>query len=575
MKNLFLLLLFPAFFAGAQHYAWQTEFNAQVTALVPLPNGHWFLGGSENDAAWFFSNGYVAETATDGAFFSAQETKVLDRTLISSVIPLPDGRWVQAGFSHVCDFDVGGFVQLLDVPGTVLWTMGGLQQWPNEFIPEISDVLLTPNQEILAVGGDIIWRIDLETGQVLEKKKLPGSDISDLSHTSDGKGYLLAAGNAIIAMDSALNTAVLHTIPEAGKSYTRVIAAPNSGFLALRNDNKIQYRRWIGVGFNWMILEPGFNVTDIEPAGHGAVLCGVKDGKGWFGSIIDTSAQVETAIFTLSQPDLRPHQIGFDPVGGGFVLAGVELHGPSPRTYLSQYSGNQHFWIQSFAPDGTTQNAACDAALVELVVHQLPKASPHNGPPWSPLKWQIYLNGEFSVRLKNTGVDTLHSVHVLAARFSLSDPGYCPLKQYINKRFEQLDLAPGADTLLYLGFFGWGYAETVMPWDICIWTTAPNDQIDINHDNDYVCGEFNLVSATHEQKTAAVELFPNPAQDALFLQTNGETPGLCRIFNAAGRLVAEQTPVSGPEAWRLDVSRLPAGFYWLQTEHGQGRFVKM
>ena len=573
MKNLFLLLLFPAFFAGAQSHAWQTEFNAQITALVPLHNGHWFLGGSENDASWFFSNGYVAETTTDGAFFSAYETKVLDRTLISSVIPLPDGRWVQAGFSDVCDVMVGGFVQLVDISDTIVWTMG-LTQWPNDIVPEISDVLLTPDQEILAAGGDVIWRIDLETGQVLEKKKLAGPGISDLSHTSDGKGYLLAAGNAILEMDSALNTAVLHTIPEAGKSYTRVTAAPNGGFFALRNDSKIQYRRWIGVGFNWMIIEPGFNVADMEPAGYGAVLCGMKDGKGCFGNITDTAAQVETAVFTFSQPDVRPHQIGLDPVSGGFVLAGVELHGPSPRVYLSQYSGNQHFWIQSFAPDGTTQNAAGDAALMELVVHKLPKAQPHNGPPWFPLKWLIYNGGEFSVRLKNMGADTLQSVHVLAARYSLSDPGYCPLKQYINRRFEQLDLAPGADTLLYLGFVGWGYAETVMPWEICFWITAPNDQIDLNHDNDYVCGEFNLVSDSHEQETTSIALFPNPTQDALYLQMSGAQPGLCRIFNAAGQLAAEQTPVSGPTGYTLDVSRLPAGFYWLQTEQGQGRFVK-
>lgn len=576
MKNLFLLLLFPAFFAGAQHYAWQTEFNAQVNDMHLLPNGHWLIGGTVTDAGGIFDWAYLVEATPDGAYFSSDLTTTSDRTIITAMVPLPDKRLLLGGRSGICDAFFGGFIQLRDSSMGVVWT----RKWdnnplPSSFVPEVSAMLLTPETEILVVGNDKIWRLELETGQLLEEKKIIGARIYDLAYTYDGKGYLLASKNAILGMDSALNTEVLHTIPEAGKSYIRVIAARNGGFFALRDDGKIQYRRWIDVGYAWMLIDPGFQVTDMTAHPSGLAFCGMKGGKGHAGTITDTLDQVETSGFALEYPEIVPQKIGVDPPNGALVLAGVELHGPPPRT-INNETGSHHLWIQSFAPDGTTQNAACDAALVELVVHGLPQVYPYNGgPPWSPFKWKMSKSGEFSVRLKNNGADTLQSVHILAGRYSFSDPGYCPWADYINKRFEQLDLAPGADTLLYLGFLGWGYAKTVMPWDICIWTTAPNDQIDINHDNDYVCGEFNLVSATYEQKTAAVELFPNPAYDALYLQTNGEAPGLCRIFNAAGRLVAEQMPVSGPEACRLDVSRLPAGFYWLQTERGQGRFVKM
>lgn len=579
MKNLFLLLLFPAFIATAQNQTWQPDFNAQVTVLSPLPNGHWLLGGAVSGTGWLFSRGYMAEMTPGGAYFSSNEANLIDRTVIRTVIPLAGGRRALGGLSNGCDVTLGGFIQMQDSDGAAVWTrVTDITQSPGFIVPAISAMLITSAQEILVAGEDKIWRLELETGALLEEKQIAGAEITDLVYAPDGKNYLLAAGKSIYGMDTELNNTLLHTIPEAGKYYKRVVAAPNGGFFALRDDDKILYRRWIGVGFNWETIDPAFQVYDIEATGHGAALCGMKSGKGYVSNIIDTLAQLKTTAFALTQPDLIPQQIGIDSLTGAYILAGLELHGPSPRTWDKVWavsSGSQNFWIQSFQPDGATQNAGEDAALVELVVHRLPKAQPYEGEPWSPLKWLIYSDGEFSVRLKNTGADTLQSVHILAGRYSVDDPGFCPSQQYINKRFELLDLAPGADTLLYLGFVGYGYTEQVIPWEICFWAAVPNDQIDIDHDNDYVCGEFNLVSATHEQKSAAVELFPNPAQDALFLQTNGETPGQCRIFNAAGRLVAEQTPVSGPEVWRLDVSRLPAGFYWLQTERGQGRFVKM
>lgn len=579
MKNLFLLLLFPAFFAGAQHYAWQPDFNAQVTVLTPLPNGRWLLGGAVSGTGWLFSRGYMAETTPDGDYLSSNEANLIDRTVIRAIIPLPDGRRVSGGISHGCDVTLGGFIQLQDSAGEAIWTKKyDPSQSPPFLVPAITAMLLTPGQEILAAGEDKIWRLELETGLLLEEKQLAGEEITDLVYTSDGKSYLFAVGKSIYGMDVDLNTTLLNTIPEAGKYYARVVAAPNNGFFALRNDNKILYRRWTGVGFNWITIDPAFDINDIETTGNGAVLCGLKNGKGYVSDIIDTSAQLETIAFTLTQSDLIPQQIGLDPLSGAYMLAGVELHGPSPRTWDKVWvvsSGSQNFWIQSFQPDGSTQNTTADAALVELVAHKLPKAQPYDGQPWSLLKWLIYGDGEFSVRLKNIGAETLQSVHVLAGRYSVDDPGFCPSKQYINKRFEQLDLAPGADTLLYLGYVGYGYTETVMPWEICFWATVPNGQTDANHDNDYVCGEFNLVSADHEPEFAGISLYPNPAQDALYLQLNGEAPGLCRIFNAAGQLAAEQTPVSTPAGYTLDVSRLPAGFYWLKTERGQGRFVKM
>jgi len=571
MKNLYLLLLLPAFFAAGQNQTWQVDFNANVTTLNPLPNGHWLVGGTVGGTNWLFSNGYLAETSLDGAYFSAKEIDLIDRTIISAVIPLPDGRQVVAGMADACDVGAGGFIRLQNAVGTTVWARATTWQPNFDYVPAISALALTAQQELIAVGEDKIWLLELETGLVLQEKELPGANIYDLAYTSDSLGFLLAAGNSIYSMDMGLNLTLLNTIPEPNKHYTRVAPAPDNGFFALRNDNKILYRRWFGIGFNLLTIEKnGFQVNDIVATGKGAILCGLDGNLGGVIFITDT-ALVETSEFPLPAPDLIPQRIRIDPATGKIIIAGVELHGPSPRNWDNTSglsSGNQHFWIQSFETDGSSQHNGVDAALTEIIAHKLPKAEPFNDAPWTLLKWRIYSDSNFSVRLKNTGTETLQSVHVIAGRYSTDDPGFCPAQNYINKRFTQLDLAPGKDTLLLVGNLGYGYTQQVLPWKLCFWVTSPNGTTDANHDNDFVCGEFNLISAAHEPETAEVNLYPNPAQEFLYAPEN---PGRCRIFNAAGLLVSEQTPAADQ---RIDVRRLPAGFYLLQTERGRGRFVK-
>lgn len=568
MKNLYLLLLFPAFFAKGQNQTWQVDFNANVTTLSPLPNGHWLVGGAVGGANWLFSNGYLAETNLEGTYFLSKEADIVDRTIVQAALPLPDGRQVVSGLSEACDVGLGGFIRLYNAAGTPVWTRATNLQAPNEFFPGISALLLTAQQELIAVGGNTILRLDLETGLTIQEKLMVGVSFYDI--TSSNGAYLVATGNKIFSMDDSLNLTQIAAPLSAGTHYQRIVAGPNNGFFALQNDNKVQYRRWNGTDFEWRVLTTGLQVNDIVATDHGAMLCGMAGGLGQVMFITD-STQVETTGFALPAPDLIPQRVRIAPGTGEIVVAGLELHGPFPRIWESptdNSSGSQHFWIQSFQPDGSTQNSGVDAALVEMITNKLPKAEPYTGAPWTLYNWRIYSDGNFSVRLKNTGSEPLHSVHILAGRYSVDDPGFCPALNYINKRFSQLDLAPGADTTLLIGDLGYGYAEKVNPWQLCFWVTAPNDKVDANHDNDFVCGEFNLISAAHEPEITDLTLYPNPAQDAIYISG---TPGWCRIFNAAGQFVSEQIPMADQ---RIDVSRLPAGLYLLQTEIGRGRFVK-
>ena len=578
MKNLYLLLLCPAFFTAAQSQTWQLDFNAMVTSLHPLPNDRWLIGGNTAGTEWLFANGTFIETSLDGSdFYSPNSGSSLNSSYNFrqiNVIPLQDGRRIIAGSVDECDVSHGGLIELQEPDGTPVWTLATTP--PSITVPHLTTILLNAQQEIVAIGEQTILLVDLESGNLLQEKQIAGIEFSDITLNADSSGYFLVESDQIYSMDGDLNLTPIYSNPVPGKTYTRIVKAPNNGFFALQNDYKILFRRWTAIGFQGYTLDPGFSVNDITATDNGVVFCGQKGTSGMVGYIVD-STQVETGGFALPAPEIIPQRIRVNPTTGQIIIAGIELHGPSPRTWNSQQalsSGNQHFWIQSFQPDGTTQGVHGDAAITEVVTHQWPKVEPYDDGPWSSYEWYIYNDGKFSVRVKNNGSQPLQSIQVLAARYSVFDLGFCTTENYVDKQYTALDLSPGEDTLLYIGNVGYGYTERVTPWQLCFWVTTPNGLPDINHENDYACVELDLTTATTERPVNRLNLSPNPAADVLFIENLREHPGRCRVFNSAGQLVAEQEPIGEQGVYRLDTSRLPGGFYVLKTDQGWGKFVK-
>ncbi len=76
------------------------------------------------------------------------------------------------------------------------------------------------------------------------------------------------------------------------------------------------------------------------------------------------------------------------------------------------------------------------------------------------------------------------------------------------------------------------------------------------------------VSTSETEGVSKLEVFPNPTDGVLFLKKGVD---LVRVFGVGGRVVFEKR---GFELYEIDLSGLPAGLYFLETEQGWGRFVK-
>jgi hypothetical protein len=87
----------------------------------------------------------------------------------------------------------------------------------------------------------------------------------------------------------------------------------------------------------------------------------------------------------------------------------------------------------------------------------------------------------------------------------------------------------------------------------------------------------DLMTTQNEVRIEPLEVFPNPAKESLYIRNSGVIDAI-QIVDAQGRsfsAILEKTE----SIYRLDISRLPAGFYFIKTKTAAGvnfagRFVK-
>ncbi|MFK7936787.1 MAG: M28 family peptidase [Saprospiraceae bacterium] len=72
-------------------------------------------------------------------------------------------------------------------------------------------------------------------------------------------------------------------------------------------------------------------------------------------------------------------------------------------------------------------------------------------------------------------------------------------------------------------------------------------------------------------------VFPNPVKQTLHLSTTDCTEGLAyaKIFALDGRLIFNQKQANNVSNWTLDVSDLTTGVYWLETNLGRQKIIKL
>ena len=106
--------------------------------------------------------------------------------------------------------------------------------------------------------------------------------------------------------------------------------------------------------------------------------------------------------------------------------------------------------------------------------------------------------------------------------------------------------------------------------ELCLYTAAPNSELDENTANDHFCETFVVVD-TEEQLPLASELqvFPNPTNDQITLSLSGAQMQSLSVYDQTGRLMLQQKLSFGERA-EVALGTLPAGVYWLKVITSDG-----
>lgn len=85
---------------------------------------------------------------------------------------------------------------------------------------------------------------------------------------------------------------------------------------------------------------------------------------------------------------------------------------------------------------------------------------------------------------------------------------------------------------------------------------------------------FGNVSKTRDTNFSPLSFFPNPADQYISIAEVPASSALLTIYNVQGRKVLVQT-LNSSESTTIDISRLPAGIYFLVTESYKSKLIRL
>lgn len=205
----------------------------------------------------------------------------------------------------------------------------------------------------------------------------------------------------------------------------------------------------------------------------------------------------------LSNPGFEAKH--FEISGNQIVLLGNEI------TYANQHPVSKSYVIAG----GLSENNSTDAGIINVEIETV--KSERIFEDWS-VRIENIINIYYSII--NFGNDTIDNV---AVNFLITSGRTCGTKVSQYLIFNQ-SIAPG-ETInglhITVSFTAADYQFSYVPpttFDVCVWTSAPNFKIDRNHENDFSCKNILLTSAIDRTNESGIRLYPNPADNLLYLQ---------------------------------------------------------
>lgn len=573
MKTWIFCLLFSGFLGRleAQYFqiADQTRFDNFFTATAPLPGGGFYAAAQQGDPPLGISDVVLFRYDASGQELWRITLPGWDRGYVKDMQVMPDYGVLLCGSQAGCNVEAGerGFLARINPDGSTRWHVyEGAPNTPSPVVLSGTPAMtLDDAGRVCVLSGKTIHVFDLETGVYATSYQIPAPQYwegIDLHYNAADQRFYLISTDGVERF--APLTGSLEQV--AG------LAAPSvyyRGIVPLSGGNMLAYSDGGAVlefGPGGVVAAPDWSshkVQAITRSDDGRLAVYSEGTVYVYGSQYVLKHQFETR-----HPDFGVFAMHWE--GNRVVLAGFESH-----TSELDYS-NTSMWAQSYSAEGQTLADTMDARLMALMTTGQPVAQP----VWVPDALFAYYSVTgvtFQVRVRNASPVMLQELTINATNYGYDAVSSCPVESYYRKTFENLELAPGEETVLDLGEIASPYVPIFefYPWTVCVWTSMPNGRVDARHANNMACEILAPVVSAGEPAEGVFSLYPNPATDACTISW-GENlrPETVQVYDAFGRLLLRERVDSHAGQYVLKPETWPSGIYSVLLDKGVRRLVK-
>ncbi|MEO1261729.1 MAG: T9SS type A sorting domain-containing protein [Bacteroidota bacterium] len=180
------------------------------------------------------------------------------------------------------------------------------------------------------------------------------------------------------------------------------------------------------------------------------------------------------------------------------------------------------------------------------------------------------------ITVQNFGNNTIDSLKLNSFFQSISlNLGLCFFYQFPHKKFDNLSLLPGESQDLYWESFEIAFREIPEEdFEICIWSSLPNQKIDRDSGNDLFCADFLVSNKEVTPMSFSGSVFPNPVNDYLNIKLEALLKGcrdcLIRIIDISGRERYANKVDTNRQVLEVPVWDWEAGLYFVQYVSERG-----
>jgi hypothetical protein len=505
---------------------------------TPLPGGlrqHKLVVGNEEEPEVFFLA--VQETFENGS--------TLD---ISDIIELPDSTFV---IPHINGWvDDQGWVSIWSHFMRYSTTWGDTESFcghnlSHDFTGPTGDAFPTGEIALLAPwahfdfnsahGGEFF----VESCQPLWESYFE-FQVQDQTITSDGR--LMYTGPTGLYTISAQGVPTAHFTEW---YFERIEPNQYNGIIGYRHDSLFA-------------LTPDFEILQVADftadsivdfsTGYGKVAVLTQSQQAY---VFNDSLQLQDSFALNADSEFWRVDVGSEYLG----LAGLETFGSDMPV-----GGTEAFFSTSYTFEGEDFGLYRDLGVIG---YQLGEVLYTQGDPAFPGLSRTYFDSVV-VRVQNFGDEAV-------SRFKIRS-GNRPA--HFDYDVEGQHILPGGTLEVTLNDF-WihteGDAGDIEP--VCFWTSHPDDRTDANSGNDGTCADF-VVSTPPAPEAMQLKVFPNPAQDQLFVDWGGSGTATCRIIHPTGQILEQFVlPTQSNNPLLLNISQYPTGVYILSFQTAEGESV--